>query len=320
MASTINAGIAVSVAILWVAVPPCALATTLAPAGQRAKLEYTIEVEGKASASNAGGEYQRWSTRRLLTIEATLVAQKPSVVDPGEPGGLHRAPKPPEKPAFRPSESSKALFEEMGRCGDDLACRMAVSQKMRQSPQVQSDMSKAKQGAESIRNSPPRYQIWYTDPTVPVTGVAKMGVQREDFFRTAVDERRKCTESAEMPAAKAVGPAQWPTTIRIDAKDGTFVANVGGPAVIFLAKIDCVSSEGKRRYEEHSQTGIHLLPEKYRDGPAEFEHFRGGADAATGGRRLAHGSRELRGLYGTLIGDVPMAAKVVVRWTVTLKD
>jgi hypothetical protein len=46
----------------------------------------------------------------------------------------------------------------------------------------------------------------------------------------------------------------------------------------------------------------------------------GGADAAMGGRRLVHGSRELTGIYGTLMGGVPMTARIAIRWTVTLKD
>jgi hypothetical protein len=295
-------------------------ATALAPAGQRAKLEYTIEIEGNAAASNASGEYQHWSTRRSLTVEATLVAQKASVVDPGEPGGLHRASKPPASAGFTPSEDMKALAAEMGKCGDDLGCRLRIAEKMKQNPRVQADMQKAQKAAETIRDSPPRYQLWIADFKEPVKGVARLDVKRDDFFRTAVDEHKTCTEVAEIPAAKAVGPGGFPANIRIDAKDGTFVANVGGPAVIFLAKIDCTSTEGKRRYEEHSQTGIHLLPEKYTEGQAELEYFRGGADAATGGRRLAHGSRELTGIYGTLMGGVPMTARVVVRWTVTLKD
>lgn len=295
-------------------------ATMLVSEGQRAKLEYTIEIEGKAAASNASGEYQHWSTRRSLTVEATLVAQKASVVDPGEPGGLHRASKPPATAGFTPSEEMKALAAEMGKCGDDLACRLRIAERMKRNPQVQADMQKAQKAAELIRDSPLRYQLWIADFKEPVKGVAKLDVKREDFFRTAVDEHKSCTEVGEMSAEKAVGPGGFPANFRIDAKDGTFVANVGGPAVIFLAKIDCVSTEGKQRYEEHSQTGIHLLPEKYRDGPVDIERFDGGADAATGGRRLAHGSRELIGTYGTLMGGVPMTARVTIRWTVTLKD
>jgi hypothetical protein len=54
-------------------------ATELAPKGRKAILEYTIEIEGKASASNNNGEYQHWSTRRSLDVKATLIAQQPSV-------------------------------------------------------------------------------------------------------------------------------------------------------------------------------------------------------------------------------------------------
>lgn len=295
-------------------------AITLAPEGTRALLEYTIEVEGKATASNASGEYQHWSTRRSVTVQAPLIAMKATVQDQGEPGGLHRAAKPPANAPFQPSADMKALAEEIQRCGDDIGCRMRVSQKMKYNPQIQADMRKAKQAAESIRDSPPRYQLWITDQKMPATGGARLEVQRDEFFKTAVDERKTCRESGEVPLQKALGPAGWPTTIRIDAQDGTFVANIGGPAFIFLAKIDCVLVEGKRHSEEHTQTGIYLLPEKYLNGPVEIEAFRGGADAATNGRRLAHGEKVLTGVYGTLMGGVPMTAKITVRWTVTVKD
>ena len=68
-------------------------------------------------------------------------------------------------------------------------------------------------------------------------------------------------------------------------------------------------------------TGTRFLPDKYQEGtPDEVEVFRGGADAATGGRRLAHGDKVLTGLYGNVMGGVPMTAKVTVHWTVTVKD
>lgn len=70
----------------------------------------------------------------------------------------------------------------------------------------------------------------------------------------------------------------------------------------------------------HSDRG-QFLPEKYQQGaPDEIEVFRGRTDAATGGRRVAQGEKVLTGLYGSLVGGVPMAAKVTVRWAVTLKD
>ena len=113
----------------------------------------------------------------------------------------------------------------------------------------------------------------------------------------------------------------WPATIKIDAQAGTYAANIGGPGLNVVAKTDCVRLDGRKRSEQHTKTGATFLPEKYQQGTLdEIEVFRGGADAATGGRPLAHGENVLTGLYGSLVGGVPMTAKVTVRWAVALKD
>ena len=100
-------------------------AAALAPRDAKAVLEYTIDVEGKASASNRNGEYQQWSTRRSVAVQATLVALQPSVQDPGDPGGLHRASRPPTDRAFQPSAEMQAWAAELQKCGSDMGCRRA---------------------------------------------------------------------------------------------------------------------------------------------------------------------------------------------------
>jgi hypothetical protein len=52
-----------------------------------------------------------------------------------------------------------------------------------------------------------------------------------------------------------------------------------------VAKADCVNRDERGRSEEHTQAGVNFLPEKYQHGRLEdTEVFRGGAEAATGGR------------------------------------
>ncbi len=302
------------------ALASAASAAGLAPKGQKAVLEYTIEVEGKANSANNSGEYQNRSTRRSLAVKATLVAMQPSVEDPGEPGGPHVASKRPNQP-FQLSPASAALFAEMEKCGEDMSCRMRVTQKMMQNPQIQADMQKAGKAAEKLRQGSPRYQMWFADPKSPSTGTVKMERQTDQLFKTSVKEYKTCREYAEFPFEQLLHGGTWPATFRFDAQTGTYAANVGGLSLNFIAKTDCVSKDERGRTEQHTQTGVNFLPEKYQQGKLEdTEVFRGGADAAAGGRRLAHGERVLTGFYGSVMGGVPETAKITVRWTLTLKD
>ena len=303
-----------------VAPPPGAYAfTLLAPKGQKAILEYTIDIEGKASGTNNNYQSQQWSTRRSLVVRATLIAQQPSIQDPGDPGGPHRAASRPKNEAFQPSPEMAAFMAELEKCGEDMSCRMRVTQKWRQNPKVQADMQKAKKAGESLGKGSPRYQFWIADRKTPATGTVKMEVQRDQLFKTAIDERETCREAAELKLEELMRGVQWPATIKIDAQDRTYAANFGSPGNTFTAKIDCVSLDGRKRSEQHTTSGRKFLPEKYQKAtPDEIEVFRGDMDAAPGDRQLAHGKKVFTGIYGTLVGDVPMTAIVTVRWSLTL--
>jgi hypothetical protein len=250
-----------------------------------------------------------------------LVAMPPSVDDPGEPGGPHVASKRPDPP-FQPSPAMTAMLAQMQKCGEDVSCRMGVTQKMMQNPQIQADMQKAGKSAEKLRQGSPRYQMWIADSKSPATGSVKMEVQTDQLFKTSVKEYKTCREYAEFPFEQLLHGGTWPATFRFDAQTGTYAANIGGLSLNFIAKTDCVSRDERGRTEEHRQTGVNFLPEKYQQqGRLEdTEVFRGGADGAAGGRRLAHGERVLTGLYGSVMGGVPETAKITVRWTLSLKD
>ena len=172
-------------ALALAAPPPGARASTLlAPKGQKATLEYTIDIEGKASGTNNNYQSQQWSTRRSLVVRATLIAQQPSRQDPGEPGGPHRGASPPKGEAFQPSPEMAAFMAELEKCGEDMACRARLTQKMMQDPKIQADVQKAKNAGESLSKGSPRYQIWLADRKTPATGTLKTEVQREQLFKT----------------------------------------------------------------------------------------------------------------------------------------
>jgi hypothetical protein len=291
----------------------------LAPKGQKAVLDYSIEIEGSASGSNKNGEYERWSTRRSLVVKATLVAMQPTGQDPGDPGGPHAAARRPKNQAFEPSSDMKAMLARMEKCGEDMACRMKVSQEMMQNPQIQADMQKAKKSGEASRDAPPRYQAWIADSKSGATGSIKLDVQRDQLFKTATTERETCGESAELPLEKLLRSSSWPTTINIDSQAGTYSANIGGVGLTIISKTDCVNHDARGRTEGHSQSGTDFLPQSYQQGTAaDIEAFRGETDVPAVDRRLAHGTKVLTGVYGTVMGGVPMTAKVTVRWSVTL--
>ena len=301
--------------------PGAYAAALLAPKGQKAILEYKIDIEGKASGTNNNYQSQQWSTRRSLVVRATMIAQQPMVQDPGDPGGPHRAASRPKNEAFQPSPEMAAFMAELEKCGEDMSCRMRVTQKMMQNPKVQADVQKAKKAGEALGKGSPRYQLWIVDQKTPATGTVKMEVQREELFKTAVDEHQTCREAAELKFEDLMRGVTWPATIKIDAQAGTYAANIGGLGNTFTAKIDCVSLDGRKRSEQHTTSGRKFLPEKYQKAtPDEIEVFRGDTDAATGDRQLAHGKKVLTGLYGPLVGEVPMTAKVKVRWALTLKE
>ncbi len=301
--------------------PPEAYAfTLLAPKGQKASLEYTIDIKGNASGTNNNYQSQQWSTSRSLVVRATLIAQQPSIQDPGDLGGPHRAASPPKNEAFKPSPEMAALVAKLEKCGDDMSCRMRVTQEMRQDPKVKDDIQTLTKAGESLRKGSPRYQIWFADRKTPATGKIKMEVQRDQLFKTAVDERETCRETAELKFEDLMR-GEWPATIKIDAQAGTYAANIGRLDNTFTAKIDCVRLDGRKRSEQHSTSGRKFLPEKYQKGtPDEIQVLRGRPEAAPDGGWLAQDKKVLIGLYGTLVGDVPMTAEVKVRWSLMLKN
>ena len=307
-------------ALTLAAPPPGAYTSTLlAPKGQKAILEYKIDIEGKASGTNNNYQSQQWSTLRSFVVKATMIAQQPMVQDPGDPGGPHRAASRPKNEAFQPSPEMAAFMAELEKCGEDMDCRMRVTQKMMQNPKVQADVQKAKKAGESLGKGSPRYQLWIVDRKTPATGNLTMEVQRDQLFKTAVDERESCREAAELKLEELMRGVTWPATIKIDAQKRTYAADLGSPGNTFTARIDCVNLEGRKRSEAHTKTGRKFLPEKYQKAtPDEVEVFRGDMDAVPGDRQLAHGNKVLTGIYGTLVGDVPMTAIVTVRWSLTL--
>jgi len=293
----------------------------LAAKGQKAFLEYAIDIKGNASGTNNNYQSQQWSTSRSLVVRATLIAQQPSIQDPGDLGGPQRAASSSKNEAFKPSPEMAALIAKLEKCGEDMSCRIRVTQEMRENPKVKDDIQTLTKAGESLRKGSPRYQVWFVDRKTPATGKVTMEVQREQLFKTAVDERETCRETAELKFEDLVRSVTWPVTIKIDAQAGTYTANIGRLDNTLTAKIDCVRLDGRQRSEQHTTSGRKFLPEKYQKGtPDEIQVLRGRPDAAPGGGWFALDKKVLIGLYGTLVGDVPMTAEVKVRWSLMLKD
>lgn len=294
----------------------------IAQKGQKALLEYTIDIEGNASGSDYNNQYQKkWSTKRTLVAKAMLTAQHPSAQDPGEPGGQHRAFSKSKSgnTEFKPSNETAKYMAEMEKCGNDMNCRMRIAQKMQNDPNVVGDMNKGKKIAKAEKG-PARYQMWTVERKSAVTGSVKMEVKSENHVK-ALDEHAYCAETAEAQFENLISGSTWPATIRIDAEAGTYAANFDIPSKVFQARIDCKEQNGPERSERHETSGRKFLPEKYQQGSLDdIEVFRGGADGASGGKRLAHGEKSVTGIYGDLFGKVPMAAKITVRWSITLKN
>jgi hypothetical protein len=291
--------------------------TLLAPKGQTAVMEYAIDIEGNASGTNNNYQSQQWSTSRSLVVRSTLIARQPSAQDPGDLGGPRSASGRPKDGAFKPSPEMSAFLAKLEKCGEDISCRMRVTKQMSEDPAIQADIEMAKK----VGKGPPRYQIWMVDHKTPATGKVRVEVKRNQLFKTAVDEKETCHETAELKFEDFVRSTTWPATVKIDAQAGTYSANIGNLSNTFTAKIDCVRLDGKNRSEQHTTSGRKFLPEKYQRGtPDDVHTFQGRPEAAPGGKWFAQEKKALIGLYGALVGDVPMTAEVKVRFSLTMKD
>jgi len=312
----------IPVIMLLAPTPATPAKNMVAQKGQKALLEYTIDIEGRAAGTNNNYWSQKWSTKRTLTAKAMLTAQHPSAQDPGDPGGQHRAFSKAKagNTEFKPSNETAKYMAEMEKCGNDMNCRMKIAQKMQNDPNVMADMNKGKKIAKAEKGAG-RYQLWIVERKSSVNGNIKVGVKTENHAKSAVDEITNCIETADISFESLISGSTWPATIKIDAEKGTYAANIDIPSKTFLAKVDCTVQMGRERSERHEKSGRKFLPEKYQQASLEdIEVFRGDADGASGDRSLAHGKKVVTGVYGELVGNVPMAAKITVRWTITLKD
>jgi len=268
----------------------------LVPGDSRARLEYTVTVDGSAEESKPKmGAYEKWSTRRTLTVSVDMIADTPSQTSAIDQTVATRAA------AMQPSSDMMALQKQAEACGTDQACMMRIAQQMMASPETRTMISNAQTAAQL----PKRYQSWRVPHDAKPVVKATIETHTEAVYKTAATERKVCSQKVELGADQMIVSA----AVIVDAQAGVgHLGAVWGTAPRAPTDMRCDVDDGGRKSTtvEHPSGGF--FPKV-----SDAGRFVKG-DAATGGGVLGRGTIEVIGSYGEMLG-APKNAKVVLNWT-----
>ena len=268
--------------------------------GQRARLELRIEVDGSADRTEPNGASDRWSTQRVFTVAMDLVARRPTQISglPDGPDARRRSPIPAA------SEEGVALQKQAAACGEDLSCRMRVSQKMMSGSEPKTPPPRA------IDELPLRFQEWTLAKEPRLDGRATVSTRTEELSPGSEKERKQCSLSAEYTAADLHPGA----SLVVDAASGIgYIAGVLSLGVQLPIETRCETDSGGRRGEETQRELIRFLPVL-----SQPKRVYAGDAIQGGGDLIAQGRQDLHGSFGQLprLGaEIP--ARVRLSWKVT---
>lgn len=283
--------------------PPEASAPASAPAassaypkGTRARLAYTVTIDGNASYDGEVGDFERWSTRRTMTASMILEADAPSPVAMIDPTAVAVAPVPS-------SADMRALQEEAKACGGDVACQMRVAQKMMARP----EMEAAIEESEALEQMPLRYQIWRLPHGEKAQAHATLETHTDGLFITAGKERTTCSQTAEYDsAALPVG-----ATVEVDTQTG--IGSIAGALIMasgVMADMHCdLDMSGRKSKETRSEYGpfFPTIDGVHRPFPGE---------PVPPGATIAQGRIDVEGSYGPT-PEFDRKARVELQWTLS---
>jgi len=270
--------------------------------GQRARLELRIEVDGSADRTEPNGAYDRWSTQRVFTVAMDLVARRPTQISglPDGPDARRRSPLPAA------SEEGVALQKEASACGDDVSCRMRVSQKMMSRSEAKAQLPPA----QAMDELPLRFQEWTLAKEPRLDGRAIVATRTEELSPGSEKERKECSQSAEYAAADLRPGA----SLVVDAASGIgYIAGVLSLGVPLPIETRCETDSGGRHGEETQRELIRFLPVV-----SQPQRAYAGDAIPRGSDLIAEGRQELHGSFGQLprLG-AEMSARVRLSWKVT---
>lgn len=267
---------------------------TVFPAGARAELRFTVQVEGQYQREDPGsGGHQRWKGERTLEVTTDMVADKPR----GQSAFLS-----PGRAAAPDVSAMQALQKEIEACGTNDACKMAATMRLAQSAQVRAMM----QASEAAAEQPLRYQAWKRDPSGSIQARARIDESFDGVFVTAEKEHTQCTYQADVENGemlKALGAG-----VEVDTETGRS-AFMGWPDGLWLdVTHHCVRDFGSER-DKTETVKVRFMP--VLDGAD-----RGPAVSAAIGGGIAGGRVQLKGkLTERTLANVPTEVDLSLSWT-----
>jgi len=291
-------GVGILLCVVALAAEPATAAESLLfPKGTRARLEYTIGIDGSAERHEDIGAFDKWRTHRTLKASIEVVADSPGRASPIDAVAAAQAAARP------PSADMRALEQEARACAGDLACMTTVAQKMSEMSEVRDAIAQS----EATDRLPLRYQGWAARRDARREVEATIETRTDKLFLTSVKERTICTQSAQLGADKLFVDA----TVVVDAQQGIgYLGNALAAGLPVIVERHCELDMGGRKSARVDQQAEPFLPNV--PDPARF--FPG--DAAADGSVISRGHLEIQGSYGDILG-VPKAARVVVDWKLT---
>ena len=272
----------------------------LVPGDSRARLEFTVTIDGSAEQSKPKmGAFEQWSTRRTLHVAVDMVADRPS-----QTSAIDQNAAMENAAAMQPSNDMMALQKQAEACGTDQACMMAIAQKMMASPQTQTMISQA----QAAGAQPKRYQSWRIPRDAKPDAKATIETHTNAVYKTAATETKVCSQNVALGADQLIVAG----AVIVDAGAGVgYLGAVWGTGAAMPTTLDCnVDDGGGHKSKTVEQVSAGFFPTV-----ADAHGFTKG-DTVTGGGVLGRGKIEVVGSYGDMLG-APKNAKVVLNWTLT---
>ena len=283
-----------------------------APAGKRALLSLTIQVDGAGQrVAKSDGTNVKWSTHRLLDAKVELVAAKAEGTSAADIKGQVAA-------AYKPSADMAALQKEAQKCKpDDTACQMEIAMRMMETDDAKNLMRQS----EAAQEAPARYQPWKTPSKGGRVEVkAEYQEQWDGVFLTASREERNCKlalPSATLAAKDRASLEDGVKGVNLEVDTQTGKSSLMLVVVSYaLGELKCHIDDGGRVSDESESRTMSFKPPIDFDSTGGWVQGSAVADATISRGELNFDTRpEAHALTGMMSVTAPL--KVKIRWQLT---
>lgn len=309
--------------------------TRLYPKGQRALLDFSLQIEGVADQRlGQRDEGVKWSTLRSIEASLELTADAPNALSATINQDL-AAGREPDHPAATlqqaPPPEVRDLQKQLDACGkDDIGCQMRLAMKLMGTQHVQAQL----RAGDELAAMSPRYQVWRASSGGLREIRADYQEHWETVFYTAARETADCrlkapAVSPALPETAGAGKVDW-TAMNRQALDGnarSLLVEVDGqtggnrlhlrlPGQVF-ADQHCTSDIGNGPTETRTSRQVSFQP------PLQLESDWIDGDPAAGdviaaGTRAYDLTTELGNLNVGFNAAAKVPLRVKLRWQLTL--